>query len=97
MFVGGHSKGGNLAVYAAAQCPVALQGRIVRVFFARWAQALTTRFLASSGFLALQGRICKTIPKSSVIGLIMDDGSQAEVVESDGVSVFQHNPLLVGG
>ena len=24
----------------------------------------------------------------------MDDGSQAEVVESDGVSVFQHNPFL---
>lgn len=93
VYVGGHSKGGNLAVYAAAQCPVALQGRIVRVF-SHDGPGFDDAFLASSGFLALQGRICKTIPKSSVIGLIMDDGSQAEVVESDGVSVFQHNPFL---
>ena len=36
----------------------------------------------------------KTVPKSSIIGLIMDEEHEFTVVESGGVSVMQHNPFL---
>lgn len=93
VYVGGHSKGGNLAVYAAACCPDAAQARIGRVF-SHDGPGFDDEFRAQPGFRRMQGRLVKTVPKSSVIGLIMDDGSQVQVVESDGFSIFQHNPFL---
>ena len=93
VYVGGHSKGGNLAVYAAASCREDLQERICQVY-SHDGPGFSDEFRAGSGFLRIQKRMTKTVPKSSVIGLIMDDGSDSRVVESGGFSIFQHNPFL---
>lgn len=93
VYVGGHSKGGNLAVYAAACCSREAQDRIRQVF-SHDGPGFSDEFRAREGFGLMQERVVKTVPKSSVIGLIMDDGSHAQVVESGGFSIFQHNPFL---
>lgn len=93
VYVGGHSKGGNLAVYAAVMCPDELRPRIAHVY-SHDGPGFNERFAERPAWRALEGRITKTIPKSSVIGLIMDDGSTSTVVESDGLTIYQHNPFL---
>lgn len=93
VYVGGHSKGGNLAVYAAAMVPQELQGRVIRVF-SHDGPGFDSAFLASEGFSRVRDRVRKTVPKSSIIGLIMDEERDFCVVESSGVSILQHNPFL---
>ncbi|MBM6756224.1 DUF2974 domain-containing protein [Collinsella tanakaei] len=93
LYVGGHSKGGNLAVYAAACVSRGVQDRIVRVF-SHDGPGFPADFLTSAGYRCIRGRVEKTVPKSSIIGLIMDTERDFDVVESDGVSVLQHNPFL---
>lgn len=93
LYVGGHSKGGNLAVYAAALCEPEVQGRIVRIF-SHDGPGFDRSFLACEGYGRIRDRVDKTVPKSSIIGLIMDEEHEFTVVESGGVSVMQHNPFL---
>lgn len=94
VYVGGHSKGGNLAVYAAAACGEALQPRIARIF-SHDGPGFNDEFLATEGFARIRGRVEKTVPKSTVIGVVMHDGDiRRTVVESEGVSAAQHNPFL---
>lgn len=93
LYLGGHSKGGNLAVYAAATVAPSIQKRIVRVF-SHDGPGFDDAFLAGEGFARIRDRVEKTVPKSSIIGLIMDERHEFTVVESSGISVMQHNPFL---
>ncbi len=93
LYLGGHSKGGNLAVYAAATVPRTVQDRVLAAF-SHDGPGFPPAFLEGEGYRRVRGRVAKTVPKSSVIGLIMDDGADVRVVESSGVSILQHNPFL---
>lgn len=93
LYVGGHSKGGNLAVYAAAMCPEWVQRRIVRIF-SHDGPGFDNAFREGEAYQRILDRVEKTVPKSSVIGLIMDAEGDFTVVESGGISVYQHNPFL---
>lgn len=93
LYLGGHSKGGNLAVYAAATVPRAVQDRVLAAF-SHDGPGFPPAFLEGEGYRRVRGRVAKMVPKSSVIGLIMDDGADVRVVESSGVSILQHNPFL---
>lgn len=93
LYLGGHSKGGNLAVYAASTASREVQGRVLTAF-SHDGPGFPCEFLEGAGFRRMRSRVVKTVPKSSVIGLIMDDGADVRVVESSGISVLQHNPFL---
>ena len=93
IYVGGHSKGGNLAVYAAARYAPEVQERIARVF-SHDGPGFPREFLEGAGYARVADRVEKTVPKSSIIGLIMDIDHEFTVVESGGISVLQHNPFL---
>lgn len=93
LYLGGHSKGGNLAVYAASCVDASVQERIVRVY-SHDGPGFNEEFLASEGYQRVRERVEKVVPKSSIIGLIMDTERDFTVVESDGISVLQHNPFL---
>ena len=93
LYLGGHSKGGNLAVYAASTASREVQGRVLAVF-SHDGPGFPREFLEGAGFRRMRSRVVKTVPKSSVIGLIMDDGADVRVVESSGISILQHNPFL---
>ena len=89
LFVGGHSKGGNLAEYAALTCSDCAFDKIVRVFnhdgpgFA----------FAPSGRLgapAYDAKLRKTVPESSVFGMLMEDRACHRAVRASGVLFAQH-------
>ncbi len=92
LYVGGHSKGGNLAVYASIMCPHAQQDRIVRAF-SHDGPGFNERFLRGAGFARMRERIDKTLPQSSVFGMIFEDQEDYAIVESTGFSLLQHNPF----
>ena len=90
LIIGGHSKGGNLAVYAAAHADEALQRRI-RAVYSFDGPGLDDATMASTGYADIARRIRSFIPQQSVVGLLMTYHPEYTVVKSDGVGLFQHD------
>ena len=95
LMTGGHSKGGNIAVYSAAQCKDSAQRRIQRIF-SHDGPGFTDAFLQSSGYLAVRNRIHKTLPQSSIVGMLLQNQEDYHVVRSSQIWLLQHNPLTWG-
>ena len=91
-YVGGHSKGGNLAVYAASHCDLEVQNRILTVYSHDGPGFLHDE-LQNEGFKNIQSRIEKTIPQASYVGMLMENEVEPKVVESGETSILQHSVL----
>ncbi len=95
LYIGGHSKGGNLAVYAAAMCDAQHHERIVRVF-SHDGPGFHREFCADEPYRRIMPIMEKTVPKSTMIGAVLSESPDfaPTIVESDGISLFQHNPFM---
>ncbi|MCI9155434.1 MAG: DUF2974 domain-containing protein [Lawsonibacter sp.] len=88
--LGGHSKGGNLAVAGAALCSVKTRDRI-QAAYSFDGPGLNSYLLARSGYQELRTRIRSFVPKSSVVGLLLTHEEPHTVVDSDQEGLFQHD------
>ncbi len=88
--VGGHSKGGNLAVYAAMKCSPPVQRRILEVYN-HDGPGFRTSVLETPEYRAIEGRVHKILPESSFVGMLLADTQSYRVVESSGFGVMQHD------
>lgn len=91
MRLGGHSKGGNLAVFAAARSLPARQKRILEVYN-NDGPGFTDYMMGDPGYLAMVPRIRTFIPQSSVIGMLLEHEEPYTVVRSKNVGILQHDP-----
>lgn len=89
--LGGHSKGGNLAVYAALHCPQETADRIARIYSFD-GPGFRPEVLACERFLQIRSRIRKFIPQSSVIGMVLQSQEKYVVVKSRAAGILQHDP-----
>lgn len=87
----GHSKGGNLAVFAGASAPLVVQKRILEVYN-NDGPGFSEFLLESPGYLALVPRIHTLIPQSSVIGMLLEHREAYSVIRSGSVGILQHDP-----
>ncbi|MGN1368223.1 MAG: DUF2974 domain-containing protein [Aristaeellaceae bacterium] len=90
LMLGGHSKGGNLAVYAAAHASPAVQNRI-RTVYSFDGPGLDDATMVSEGYAAIARRIRSFVPQQSVVGLLMAYHPEYTVVKSSGVGILQHD------
>ncbi len=90
LYVGGHSKGGNLAVYATAHADPMLQSRI-RAIYSFDGPGLDDPTMASEGYSTIARRIRSFVPQQSVVGLLMAYHPDYTVVKSDGLGLYQHD------
>lgn len=90
IYVGGHSKGGNLAVYAAAFCEDAVRERLVTIY-SNDAPGFHDSLLDSAGYRALHDRIVNLVPQSSIVGMLMGHAGDYTVVQSKQVGILQHD------
>jgi hypothetical protein len=87
--VGGHSKGGNLAIYAASFCTTKTRARITEVF-SNDAPGFHQSLIDSKGFAQIKGRIHSFVPQASVVGMLLEHGSGYKVVRSNQFGLMQH-------
>lgn len=92
LLCGGHSKGGNLAVHSAAMCSDGARNRIERAF-SHDGPGFVEEFLSGDAFAGLSGRIDKTLPQSSIFGMMFETQEDYAIVESTEFSLLQHNPF----
>ena len=90
--VGGHSKGGNLAVFAAVKCRDNLRERITEVYNFD-GPGFGASFISLDEYRQLEDRIKTVVPESSVVGMLFDNGKRYNVVKSTQNGIFQHNAL----
>lgn len=90
--VGGHSKGGNLAVYAAVKCAAPFQKRIIGVYN-HDGPGFKDSLFESPEFLRIQSRIHTTLPESSLVGLLLRQYDGYTVVKSSRRGIKQHDPF----
>ncbi|MGO1315639.1 MAG: Mbeg1-like protein [Cellulomonadaceae bacterium] len=88
--VGGHSKGGNLALYAAMRLDAAERDRIHRVYDAD-GPGLSPQVADATALADLAGRLVKIVPEFSVIGAIFDARPPTHIVASAGRGLLQHD------
>ena len=90
LILGGHSKGGNLAIAGASLCPVRVRDRI-RTVYSFDGPGFGPYLLARPGYQELRTRIRSFVPKSSVVGLLLGHEEPCTVVDSDQEGLFQHD------
>lgn len=90
--VGGHSKGGNLAVYAATKADASVQERIIAVYN-QDAPGFKRDFLSSAEHERIEDKIRTIVPQSSVVGMLFENKGNYEIVKSTMSGILQHNPF----
>ena len=89
MRIGGHSKGGNLAVFGAARSSGDVQKRILEVFN-NDGPGFTEFLMGDPGYRQMVPRIRTFVPQSSVIGMLLEHEEPYTIIKSSQVSILQH-------
>ncbi len=89
--VGGHSKGGNLAVYAASTCGDLARRRLMAVY-SHDGPGFMPDFFEKSRYNQIERLVRKSIPQGSVVGLLLEDKENYIVVKSSVEGLMQHSP-----
>lgn len=88
--VGGHSKGGNLAVYASVKCNEALQDRIIAVY-SNDGPGFRRDMIESAQYQKMLPKIHTILPESSIVGMLLEHQEKYEVVRSSHSGIQQHD------
>lgn len=90
-YIGGHSKGGNLAVYSAMSLGEDFQKRIKTVYNFD-GPGFLKKVYENAGYRKMRPLICKVVPQSSIIGMMLETDDHYRVVYSMADAITQHDP-----
>lgn len=91
IYIGGHSKGGNLAVYASYFATASVKQRIVKIYNHDGPGFRKTVFDPRE-YAKLSPKIHKTVPKDTKIGILLNHTQANQVVKCRSLGIFQHDP-----
>ena len=87
----GHSKGGNLASYAASRIKSEYQERIQSIY-SYDAPGLNHSVITSQGYQTISDKIKRYIPQGSIVGMMLETPKQAQIVKSTAIGgLAQHD------
>ena len=93
LWCGGHSKGGNMAVFAGMTCSPQTRARLNKCF-SHDGPGFSAKTIADPRWVDAPQIADKTIPQSSVIGMIFENQEQNyTVVHSHSKGFNQHDPF----
>lgn len=90
--VSGHSKGGNVAVYAVSQSVPVIRERILKVYN-QDGPGFSEAFLEDPGYRQILPILHTQVPQSSVIGMILNRAEPIAIVKSNQSGIMQHDPF----
>jgi len=89
--VGGHSKGGNLAVYAAAFCEEDCKDKIIAVY-SNDGPGFNPEIVQTPEYQGILNKVQLFMPEFSVVGILLSNKNERKIIDSNGLGVKQHNP-----
>lgn len=90
IYLMGHSKGGNLAIYAGVKASEKTRERIERVY-SNDGPGFDQAFVNGADYKAMRKKISAFIPQSSIVGMLLDNADNYTVIRSNTSGFFQHN------
>lgn len=90
IYVGGHSKGGNLAIFASSQVRKNIQKNI-KAIYSFDGPGFQDEFLNTEGFKSIKDKIYLYTPQSSIIGRLLSKNYKTYIVQSKKKLLYQHN------
>ncbi|WP_458458992.1 Mbeg1-like protein [Pseudobutyrivibrio sp.] len=88
--VGGHSKGGHLALYAVAKCNQAVRDRVKNIY-SNDGPGFMKKVAQSKAIKDVTPRLVSIVPEDTVVGLLMEPVGKFIVVKSKATALAQHN------
>lgn len=90
LIIGGHSKGGNLAVYSAVFCKDSVKNRIEIVINAD-GPGFDKSVILTDNYKKILNKIQTYIPQSSIVGRLLEHEEEYQVVKSIQKGIMQHD------
>ncbi len=90
LIVTGHSKGGNLAVYAAAYCKKEAQERISAVYN-NDGPGFPTGQITLDNYNRIRGKLTTLLPEADIVGILLEHEERYHAVKSTATGVWQHD------
>lgn len=92
LYVGGHSKGGNLAMHASCFADKSIYKRILKIYNFD-GPGFENRVFKKEELKKLPEKLEMYVPHSSIVGLLMNIDTTYSIIESDGSGIGQHDPF----
>ncbi len=92
LYVGGHSKGGNLAVWGAVHASERVKQQLRRVW-SNDGPGFSEGLTSSEAYRELSDRISVLLPEDSLVGLLLEHDEGYEVIRSTRRGLLQHDGL----
>ena len=91
--ISGHSKGGNLSLYASAIQEETVQDRIKQIYC--WdAPGVHRSILGTEGYQRVVSKAKRYIPQDSIVGMMLESQVPYHIIESQGSGISQHSALM---
>ncbi len=90
--IGGHSKGGNLAIYAATGCVDALKSRIQNVYSFD-GPGFSFHLHDTDEYKKIEDRVAHIVPQSSLVGMLLTSAPGTKYVSNRSLWLMQHSPF----
>ena len=91
--IGGHSKGGNLAAWAAIHIPENLQKRRLLAAYNNDGPGFSHDMVDSEAYRRVADKLHTYVPESSIVGVLLEHAEDYAVIDSSNRSIMQHEPL----
>ena len=91
--IAGHSKGGNLAAWAAIHIPAQLQEQRLLDAYNNDGPGFSHDMVDSDAYRRVADKLHTYIPESSIVGVLLEHAEDYAVIDSTNRSVMQHEPM----
>ncbi|MBQ7535405.1 MAG: DUF2974 domain-containing protein [Stomatobaculum sp.] len=92
VYAGGHSKGGNLAIYGTAFAEPAVRDT-VKTVYANDAPGFRQEIVEEPGYRQILPKVISILPESSIIGGLLSSDCENIIIKSTETGLMQHDPL----
>ena len=92
LYVGGHSKGGNFAVYASAFCCPEVKKRI-KAIYSNDSPGFISEVAEDPEYQEILGRVVSIVPEETIIGTLLTTTKARHIVKSSAKGILQHDAL----
>lgn len=92
VYITGHSKGGNLAIYSSIYCKDSLKNRIEHVYNFD-GPGFKKGVIDKKRLKLIRSKITTVLPEESIIGMLFELASKTIIVSSKVKGLFQHDLL----
>ena len=92
LYIGGHSKGGNLAIYSAVKCSERVRKKIDFVYN-NDGPGFDVNMIKSAKYQAMLPLIKSIVPENSIVGMLLEHDEDYIIVKSSQSGLMQHDAM----